>query len=53
LTLTSVRRQRIAGIGRVKAATDLGTRLGAVFAVAKAIATLTQRGEIRPSVSIA
>jgi len=32
-------------------ASDLGARRGAVFAVAKAVATLTQRGEIEPSVS--
>jgi hypothetical protein len=31
-------------------ATDLGSRLGAVCAVAKAVSTLTQRGEIGPSV---
>jgi hypothetical protein len=38
---------------RVKAATDLGTRLDAVLGIAKAVAKLTQRGEIGPGVSMA
>jgi len=37
----------------VKAATDLGTRLNAVLGIAKAVAMLTQRREIGPSVSTA
>jgi hypothetical protein len=31
-------------------ASDLGSRLDAVFGIAKAVATLIQRGEIGPSV---
>ena len=49
-------RRRMLSLGgrhRVFCASDLGSRLGAVFAVAKAVATLTQRGEIGPSVSTA